>query len=69
MNGPRPAGHRAIYGLAPDGNRIVRVLLPGGGVQSVPVIHNFYAFTVPAGARGFLVKDAAGHTVRLRMVR
>jgi hypothetical protein len=67
LEGPRMAGHRAIVGLAPDGNRAVRVLLRDGLVMAVPVVDNVYATIVPASARTLILRNAAGRKVRLRL--
>ena len=64
--GPRVSGTRTIVGLVPDGNRTVRVPLPGGGMRSAPVLDNVFAITVPAGATTVVLKNAAGHVVRIR---
>ncbi len=62
-------GHRMVVGLAPDGNRTVTVLLPGGGVRTARVVDNVYSVIVPAGARTvvLLVRNSAGRRVRLRL--
>lgn len=65
--GPRIAGKRTIIGLAPDGNRVVRVLLAHGRSRRVEVVDNVYAATVPASVRTVILKNADGHTVRLRV--
>ncbi|HWD66309.1 MAG TPA: hypothetical protein VG405_14180 [Solirubrobacteraceae bacterium] len=65
--GPRISGHRMVIGLAPDGNRTVRVRLPGGHDRLVPVVDNVYAASVPIAARWMFLKNAAGRTVRLSL--
>ncbi|HET9719704.1 MAG TPA: hypothetical protein VFP55_06490, partial [Solirubrobacteraceae bacterium] len=63
----RVAGHRTIIGLAPNGNRTVRILLGGGGSRTAPVIDNVYSLVVPASARTLIVKNSQGGTRRLRL--
>jgi hypothetical protein len=65
--GPRVSGHRRIVGLAPDGIRTVKVLLPGGVFRTAPVIDNLYCINAPSGARTLLLRNAAGRTIRLRL--
>jgi hypothetical protein len=67
LEGPRISGHRTVIGLAPDGNREVRVLLRNGRNLVAPVVNNVYTIVVPASARTVILKNASGRTVRLRL--
>jgi hypothetical protein len=52
--------HETVWGLVPDGNRSVTVVLAGGVTRSVRVINNVYSFTVDRRVT-VIAKDAAGH--------
>jgi hypothetical protein len=61
---PAGPGKSLVYGLAPDGNRFVSIVLVSGKVVHAPVIRNVYAATVHAAIRALIVKTKAGIAVR-----
>lgn len=61
-------GKLTLTGLAPDGNRVVNVLVPGGVKLTAPVIDNVYSLIVPTNARTLLIHNAAGRLVRVHLV-
>lgn len=61
---PAGPGNRLVYGLAPDGNRLVSIVLVSGRVVHAPVIRNVYVATVHAPIQALIVKTKAGKAVR-----
>ena len=55
-----PRNTTFVYGLAPDVNRSVGIVLTSGTVVHVPVIANVYAATVHAPVQALIVKDQYG---------
>jgi hypothetical protein len=66
LRGTTPAGpgNRLVYGLAPDGNRFVSIVLVSGKVVHAPVIRNVYVATVHDPIQAVIVKTTAGMPVR-----
>lgn len=63
----RVSGHRTIIGLAPDGNRTVRVLLADGRSRLAQVVDNVYSIVVPVSARAVVLRNASGRTVHVHL--
>ncbi len=49
-----------VTGLAPDGNRTVRLVLADGSSETVPVSHNIYIAHAPPGFKAVTLKDSRG---------
>lgn len=56
-----------IFGLVPNGNASVTLVLANGATRPVPVIDNVYSATVSNDATTLIAKDSAGHMVRIRV--
>lgn len=60
-----PAGE-TVWGLVPDGNPTVTVVLRGGAARTVPVIDNVYLITVTGKVTAIMGKDAAGRRITIK---
>ena len=56
-----------IFGLAPNGNASVTLVLANGATRTVSVIDNVYSATVSINATTLIARDATGHMVRIRV--
>jgi hypothetical protein len=55
-----------VWGLVPDGNRTVTVVLTGGGTRTVPVIDNVYSIKVTGRVTAIIGKDAGGRRITIK---
>ncbi len=55
-----------VWGLVPDGNRTVTVVLAGGAIRTVPVIDNVYSITVTGRVTAIIGKDAGGRRTTIK---
>jgi hypothetical protein len=55
-----------VWGLVPDGNRTVTIVLAGGATRTVPVLDNVYSITVTGRATAIIGKDAGGRRITIK---
>jgi hypothetical protein len=55
----------SVWGLVPDGNPTVTVVLAGGATRTVRVIDNVYSIIVTRRALSVIAKDGAGHRIMI----
>jgi hypothetical protein len=55
-----------VWGLIPDGNRTVTVVLVGGATRTVPVIDNVYSITVTGRVTAIIGKDGSGRRITIK---
>ncbi|HLJ03471.1 MAG TPA: hypothetical protein VKT31_08520, partial [Solirubrobacteraceae bacterium] len=53
-----------VWGLAPDGNPTITIVLASGARRAVPVLDNVYSVT--GRIRAINLRDAAGRRIALR---
>lgn len=62
------APHReTVWGLVPDGNPSITVVLAGGATRTVRVIDNVYSITLTRRAVAVIAKNARGRQVTIRV--
>ena len=55
-----------VWGLVPDGDRTVTVVLAGAAPRTVPVIDNVYSITVTGRITAIIAKDAGGRRITIK---
>ena len=55
-----------VWGLVPDGDRTVTVVLAGAATRTVPVIDNVYSITVTGRITAIIAKDAGGRRITIK---
>ena len=57
-------GNTLVYGLAPDSNRFVSIVLVSGKVVHAQVIHNVYVAIAHGPIQSLIVKTTTGKPIR-----
>jgi hypothetical protein len=67
VGGTAGRGWGMLEGVAPNGNRIITIVLANGQIKDVPVVDNVYAVTLRTKPIALIVRNSAGRLRRLTL--